>query len=122
MHRHSYETFRILSHIDGFEQIAEWAGNHHETLLGDGYPFQREETELGIEARIITVADIFQALAQDRPYRSALSAGAIIEHLQRLADAGKIDPLLVQLVTQHRESVWQAATCGREEWLPRLPA
>ncbi|MCW8840402.1 MAG: HD domain-containing protein [Gammaproteobacteria bacterium] len=120
MHRHSYETFRILSHIEGFEQIAEWAGSHHETLVGDGYPFQREETELCIEARIIAVADIFQALAQERPYRAALQAEAILAQLQQLADAGKIDAALVQLVEQNLESVWQAATSDEGDWMPTL--
>lgn len=118
MHRHSYETFRILNRIKGFEEIAEWAGNHHETLLGDGYPFQHGETELSIEARIIAVADIFQALAQDRPYRKALKTDEIIGHLKQLADEGKIDRDLVKLVGDNLETTWEAATRGTPAWFP----
>ncbi len=118
MHRHSYDTFRILRHIEGFEQIAEWAGNHHETLLGDGYPFQYEHTELTIEARIIAVADIFQALAQKRPYRRALSAREIIEILQGMAIQGRIDSDLVNLVTNNLDSCYSAATEHHQDWLP----
>jgi HD-GYP domain-containing protein (c-di-GMP phosphodiesterase class II) len=120
MHRHSYETFRILNRIKGFESIAEWAGNHHETLLGDGYPFQHQESELGLEARIIAVADIFQALAQERPYRQALQAEEIIAHLQKLAAAGKVDADIVALVAQHLDTTMQAATSKEKSWLTDL--
>lgn len=120
MHRHSYETFRILRHINGFEQIAEWAGNHHETLLGDGYPFHREATELSTEARIIMVADIFQALAQDRPYRKGLPPEVILGELRALKQAGKIDALLVDLVEAHLDSCAQLATACAEVWPPAM--
>jgi HD-GYP domain-containing protein (c-di-GMP phosphodiesterase class II) len=120
MHRHSYETYRILRHINGFEQIAEWAGNHHETLLGDGYPFQHEHTELTIEARIIAVADIFQALAQKRPYRRALSADEILQNLKQLASEGRIDNELVKLVTGNLNTCYRAATEYHQDWIPSL--
>jgi putative nucleotidyltransferase with HDIG domain len=118
MHRHSYESFRILNRIKGFERIAEWAGNHHETLLGDGYPFHHEETELGIEARIIAVADIFQALAQDRPYRKAMAASEIVDYLKTLANEGKIDAEIVTLTANEVDNVWQIATIPNDEWSP----
>jgi putative nucleotidyltransferase with HDIG domain len=120
MHRHSYETYRILRHINGLEQIAEWAGNHHETLLGDGYPFQHEQTELTIEARIIAVADIFQALAQERPYRRALAAQEIIAIMQGMAREGRIDGDLVNLVAGNLDSCYSAATKYPQDWLPGL--
>lgn len=120
MHRHSYETFRILRHVKGFENIAEWAGNHHETLLGDGYPFQHDHTELTIEARIIIVADIFQALAQNRPYREALSAEAILMILEEMTAAGKLDAELVMLVAANLSSCYRAATDTHLQWPPAL--
>ncbi len=120
MHRHSYESFRILNRIHGFERIAEWAGNHHETLLGDGYPFHHEETELGLEARLIAIADIFQALAQDRPYRKALSPTEIIRYLEKLADEGRIDADLVKLVESDLDDLWQIATQPDTDWSPLL--
>ncbi len=116
MHRHSYETYRILRHINGFEQIAEWAGNHHETLLGDGYPFHHEHTELTIEARIIMVADIFQALAQDRPYRKGLKPQVILQELIVLRDGGKLDEAVVSLVENNLERCSQMATEMSEIW------
>lgn len=122
MHRHSYESFRILSRIKGFERIAQWAGNHHETLLGDGYPFHHEETELTIEARLIAVADIFQALAQDRPYRKAMSADETIKYLKTLAAHGKIDKDIVALIEDDQEKLWQIANMAETEWSPLLTA
>lgn len=120
MHRHSYDTYRILRRIDGFEQIAEWAGNHHETLVGDGYPFQHDHTELTIEARIIMVADIFQALAQKRPYREALPATEILSILEEMADTGKLDAGLVEVVASNLSSCYTAAIEGHQEWLSAL--
>lgn len=120
MHRHSYESFRILNRIKGFKRIAEWAGNHHETLLGDGYPFHHEETELDIEARLIAVADIFQALAQDRPYRKALDPEETVCYLEKLADEGRIDAEIVQLLKNDLENIWQVATLPESDWAPLL--
>ncbi len=120
MHRHSYESFRILNRIKGFERIAQWAGNHHETLLGDGYPFHHEETELTIEARLIAVADIFQALAQDRPYRKALAAGEISHYLNDLVKQGKVDADIVELVAQHLDELWQVAISSENGWSPLM--
>ncbi len=71
MHRHSYDTFRILQRVFNNSMIPLWAGFHHETLRGDGYPFKTGRRGLDLECRIIAVADIFQALAQQRPYRPA---------------------------------------------------
>lgn len=120
MHRHSYDTYRILRRIEGFEEIAEWAGNHHETLLGNGYPFQRDHTELSIEARIIMVADIFQALAQKRPYREALPAEEILAILKKMATDGKLDAELVQTVAANLSSCYASATEHRQGWHPNL--
>jgi putative nucleotidyltransferase with HDIG domain len=110
MHRHSYDTFRILRQIEGFEEISEWAGNHHETLIGDGYPFQKEEAFLEPGARIIAVADIFQALAQKRPYRDTLNPGEIVDLLSLLAEEGKVDSQIVHIVSEERERCWRIAS------------
>lgn len=63
---------RILSKIDSFSGIATIARNHHEKLNGKGYPSGIGADELDLETRIVTVADIFDALSADRPYRAAI--------------------------------------------------
>ena len=110
MHRHSYDTYQILRQISGFEEIADWAGNHHETLLGDGYPFHHQGKSLPIETRTIMVADIFQALAQDRPYRASLPPERIMGILNDMVDAGRVDKDIVAVVEGHKDTCWQIAT------------
>ena len=104
MKSHSYATYRALSHIEGLEQIAEWAGYHHECVDGSGYPFHRKDDELPFEARIINVADIFQALAQNRPYRRAMAPQAILEVLTERAQKGLADERVVRLVAANLDA------------------
>lgn len=91
MNRHSYETYEILRRIDGIGDIARWAAFHHEGLNGRGYPFHPEEQELSLEARIIAVADVFQALVQDRPYRKGMKLEQVLAILKENCESGKLD-------------------------------
>ncbi len=110
MRCHSFETYQVLRGIGGFEDIARWAAYHHETLDGEGYPFHRQGMDLSIEARIVAVADVFQALAQNRPYRPAMSVERIIEILRDLAGRGRLDPEVVALVVTDAEQCLHWAT------------
>lgn len=110
---HSYQTYKILSRIEGLEDIARWAANHHETLSGKGYPFGRTERELSIESRIISVADVFQALSQERPYRHAFPPEQILKILKDLAHKGSLDPDLVNLVEDHLDEFYRVARLPR---------
>jgi putative nucleotidyltransferase with HDIG domain len=118
MHRHSYDSYRILHRIHGMEEIAGWAGCHHETLIGDGYPFHYDASQLPLEARIIAVADIFQALAQDRPYRNGMVPQAVLSVLQEMNVAGKLDSGIVALVAADLEGCYAAALPGEVDGLP----
>ncbi|MEJ2592105.1 MAG: HD domain-containing protein [Candidatus Thiodiazotropha sp.] len=115
MHRHSFETYQVLRRIDGFNEIALWASYHHETPDGEGYPFRRHGDELSIEARIISVADVFQALAQTRPYRPAMETHAILQHLHEMAANEKLDPRIVALVANDPVACYQAAVSPLED-------
>jgi HD-GYP domain-containing protein (c-di-GMP phosphodiesterase class II) len=109
MSGHAFDTYQILHGMHGFEQISEWAGFHHEALDGSGYPFSLTAEQLSLEARIVAVADVFHALAQERPYKPPSNAQFVLEGLQRKAQAGKIDARLVQLVADNLEVCWQVA-------------
>lgn len=98
---HSFETYQILRSISGFEEIALWAAYHHEEPGGMGYPFRVHEKDLSIEARILRVADIFQAMAQDRPYRAGWPSYEVLAFLQELAGKGSLDADLVKLVADN---------------------
>ena len=110
MLRHSFESYQILRRIKGLEEIALWAAYHHEMPAGNGYPFHASARELGKEARIIAVADVFQALVQNRPYRDALSSEQTIAILQDLAREGHLDREIVTLVAADPEQYWLRAT------------
>ncbi|MGZ5601561.1 MAG: HD-GYP domain-containing protein [Methylobacter sp.] len=109
MHRHSYDTFRILQRVFEGSKIPVWAGFHHETLLGDGYPFKTEKKELDLECRIIAVADIFQALAQQRPYRQPMSLDYILNDLQSRVAAGRLDAEVVAKLTDNADLYYRLA-------------
>ena len=72
MQRHAALTETILSRIDAFADLASIAGAHHERLDGKGYPKGLRDNQIVLETRIITTADIFDALTADRPYRAAM--------------------------------------------------
>jgi len=71
--RHPALTENILTRIEPFKKLAHIAGAHHERMDGYGYPRGLEGDEICLETRIITTADIFDALTATRPYRDALS-------------------------------------------------
>ena len=62
----------ILSRIAAFSDLARIAGAHHERLDGKGYPRGISGEQIALETRIVTTADIFDALTADRPYRAAM--------------------------------------------------
>ena len=109
MHRHSYDTFRILQRVFEGSRIPIWAGFHHETLIGDGYPFKNDNKELDLECRIISVADIFQALAQNRPYRHSMSLDYILNDLQERVLAGRLDATVVAKLAENAEHYYRLA-------------
>lgn len=110
MNQHSFETYEIIRHIKGLEEIARWAAFHHEGLNGGGYPFHPNEKDLSIEARIISVSDIFQALAQDRPYRLGMKLEQVIDVLDGLVSDGRIDAQIVELVKENRHQCFAVAS------------
>lgn len=89
---HSYFTKRILSKVKGFELIKEWAGNHHETMDGSGYPEGINNERLSIPERMMGICDIYQALTEERPYRSTLPQSKAFEIIQEQVQNGKLCP------------------------------
>ena len=69
---HPLVTERILARVPGCEHLAGMAGAHHERLDGGGYPHGLRDGELTLPMRVLAVADVYEALTSDRPYRRAL--------------------------------------------------
>jgi putative nucleotidyltransferase with HDIG domain len=87
---HPRLTREILSRIRSFDELAAIAGAHHERLDGSGYPDGLNAASLPLEARIIAVADVYGALAEDRPYRQKMSVDEVIAIMAREVP-GKLD-------------------------------
>lgn len=109
MKRHSFDTYNILKQVKGFEQISQWASDHHERVDATGYPNHKSKSELSIEARIIAVADVFQALAQRRPYRKDLPPAEILSILKQQVKDGHLDADIVQMVEASLSECWEKA-------------
>ena len=76
---HAAYTEAILSRIGAFAELARVAGAHHERLDGKGYPRGVSANEICLETRIITTADIFDAITAERPYRGAVPIPKTLE-------------------------------------------
>jgi putative nucleotidyltransferase with HDIG domain len=107
--RHSFDTMQILKTVFPRTKIAEWASYHHENLAGDGYPFHLNAAQLDLGARIMAVADVFQALVQKRPYRAALNLQEIKLIMDGMVLAGKLDEHVVAMLEQHHEDCFHLA-------------
>ena len=79
MQRHPVHTEQILARIASFGALARVAGAHHEKLDGSGYPRGLAARHIRVETRIITTADIFDALTTDRPQRAALPTARALQ-------------------------------------------
>ena len=99
---HVEQTYRFLTQIpwtDDLRNVAEIAYGHHEKLDGRGYPRGVVADEIPIQTRIMTIADIFDALtASDRPYKRALPAERALDILRMEAKDGMLDSALVDLL------------------------
>jgi putative nucleotidyltransferase with HDIG domain len=81
--QHPAHTWNILRCIGGFEELAEIAASHHEKLNGTGYHRGLTAAQLPMEARVLAVADIFDALSASRPYRDALPVERVLNIMRK---------------------------------------
>ena len=109
MARHAFDTFEVLRRAFGDGPVARWAAFHHEYVSGQGYPFHLENGNLPLEARIVAVADVLQALAQRRPYRQPLAPEEIIAILDGMVFGGKLDRQVVEVVKNDLTAYWKEA-------------
>ena len=86
----------ICRPLVSFSDLYDMIRHHHEKLNGTGYPDGLKGDEISLEARILSVADVFDALYSDRPYRSKLPLDKVIEILQEESSKQNLDSSLVQ--------------------------
>ena len=99
MRLHPLHSREIIAAVSGLEQVAQWAGSHHEWVDGRGYPEGRAGEEIPLESRILAVADTYVALTSDRPYRPRHDDEEV---QRRLASASgtQLDAVLVELLLE----------------------
>ncbi len=97
------DNFRLHA-FHGIDVLREVASMHHETLDGSGYPKGLEGDEVPIAARIIAVADIFDALTSRRPYKRPWTNDEAIEMLELMAKS-KLDAVCVEALVQNRDAL-----------------
>lgn len=90
-----------LQHIDLLRNVAQY---HHETINGHGYPEGLKGQDIPIEARIVAVADVFDALTSKRPYKEAWSIDEAFDLLKRMSGE-QLDKDCVQALINNRERV-----------------
>ena len=89
--RHPRIGLDILAPVDLAPDVIAFVGGHHEKLNGSGYPDGLRGDAIGLVPRIATVADIYDALTSDRPYRAGMSVPQAMDILNRDVEEGKID-------------------------------
>ena len=101
INEHVIMSIKMLEKIpfpEGMKKIPEYAGTHHETLIATGYPRKLSKDELSVPARIMAIADIFEALtASDRPYKKAKTLSASIKIMSFMVKDQHIDADLFSL-------------------------
>ncbi|HEY7395838.1 MAG TPA: HD domain-containing phosphohydrolase [Gemmatimonadaceae bacterium] len=101
---HVEETHRFLARIpwtDDLANLVTYAWGHHEKLDGSGYPRHLTAPEIPLQTRMMTIADIFDALTEsDRPYKRAVSADKAIDILKAESKSGRLDAELVDILVE----------------------
>lgn len=95
---HAQNSYNILKGIELPWPIAQMAWQHHEKLDGSGYPLGLKGNEIMLEARILTVADVVEAMSSHRPYRPGLGIDVALEEITR-GRGVKYDPDAVDICT-----------------------
>ncbi|MGF1768936.1 HD domain-containing protein [Enterovibrio makurazakiensis] len=103
---HIIQTIKMLRKLPYPKHLAhvpDIAGGHHEKLDGKGYPYGLDETNLSVDARIMAIADIFEALtASDRPYKKAKTLSEALKILAFMAKDKHVDAKLFRLFIEQK--------------------
>ncbi len=92
------EMLEQLPYPDPLAKIPEYAGTHHETLRGTGYPRKLKGEHLSIPSRIMAIADVFEALtASDRPYKKGETLSKTLSIMASMVEEGHLDAALFVL-------------------------
>jgi putative nucleotidyltransferase with HDIG domain len=94
--QHPENGFKILQDIEFLKDVSAIILDHHEKMDGTGYPNRQKQEEISTEAAILSIADVYDALTSDRPYRKALS----VEQAFNIIEEGKGNHFKAQLADE----------------------
>ncbi|MEO5376928.1 MAG: GAF domain-containing protein [Magnetococcus sp. DMHC-6] len=105
INEHVIQTINMLENLpfpEGLGRVAEFAGAHHETMVGSGYPRKLIRDEMSVPARIMAIADVFEALtASDRPYKETKTLSQAIKIMSFMKKDKHIDADLFEIFLKH---------------------
>ena len=103
---HVSHTFAFLNHIpwtESLEKVPAIAHAHHEKLDGTGYPQRLHGDEIPVQSRIMTIADIYDALtAVDRPYKRSIPSDMALDLMQAEVKLGELDKHLFKVFVESK--------------------
>ncbi|MDD3068050.1 MAG: HD domain-containing protein, partial [Acholeplasmataceae bacterium] len=99
MKTHTEAGYQILKAADQYSNLADYALSHHERWDGKGYPRKLSGEEIPLFARIIALADSFEAMTADRPYRSKMAKGDAVKEIIRHSGQ-QFDPNLAKIFVE----------------------
>lgn len=94
MKRHSEIGYRIAQSAPELAPISDWILKHHEWWNGQGYPMGLKGDQIPLECRILSIADTYDAMTSDRPYRRAMTHEAAVKELKKCSGT-QLDPNLI---------------------------
>ena len=100
INKHTYYTRKVLEQIQGFEEIIDYAANHHEKLDGTGYPYHIAGDNLSELEKVMAVCDVYQALTEERPYRKSLPSEKVWQIIDGMVDSKHLDKPVVEKLKQ----------------------
>jgi HD-GYP domain-containing protein (c-di-GMP phosphodiesterase class II) len=105
INHHIVATIKMLEALPWprhLQHVPEYAGGHHERVDGKGYPKGLTREQMSLQARMMGIADIFEALtAKDRPYKSGMKLSQAIQIMTKFSQGGHIDPDLFEVFLSH---------------------
>lgn len=124
INEHIIVTINMLKALPfpkNLSKVVEYAGSHHERIDGKGYPNGLTGEEMSIPAKIIAIADIFEALtASDRPYKETKKLSQVLEIMKKMKDTGHIDPDLYRVFLTNKVYMEYATQYMNEEQIDEI--
>ncbi|URA09651.1 HD domain-containing phosphohydrolase [Thermospira aquatica] len=116
MKLHPDFSANIVAKVENLQEIVPWIRFHHEYMDGSGYPYGLKGKDIPLGARVIAVADAFDAMTSDRPYRKALPLDQV-EDIFKEGSGKQWDEEIVALAIRYLDVIYERSTMVKESQL-----